>query len=100
MADLLIVIEPYQAQAPPKTCAWHPVAATTASDRDALQLLNKELGHVQQPKNKVLTARKKASYITVDSLKKDPLDQKVLKCAHALGEMAASGEFRDDGSCH
>ena len=99
VADLLIVIEPYQAQAA-KNLRLASVAATTASDRDALQLLNKELGHMQQLSNKVLTARKKASYITVDSLKKDPLDQKVLKCAHALGEMEASGEFRDDGSCH
>ena len=46
-----------------------------------------------------VTARKNASYITV-AVKKDPLDQKVLKCAHALGEIAASGEFQDNGSCH
>ena len=98
-ADLPFLIDPYQAQAA-KNLRLASVAATTASDRDALQLLNKELGHMQQLTNKVLTARKNASYITVDSVEKDPLDQKILKCAHALGEMAASGEFQDNGSCH
>lgn len=98
-ADLPNLIDPYQAQAA-KNLRLASVAATTSSDRDALQLLNKELGHMQQLSNKVLTARKKASYITADSVKKDPLDQKILKCAHALGEMAASGEFQDNGSCH
>jgi hypothetical protein len=75
------------------------VAATTDADRSALQLLNKELGHMKQLGDKVLAARKTRSYITADILKKDPLDQKLLKCAHSLGEMAASGEFQDNGSC-
>ena len=92
-------MDPYQAQTT-KNLRRASVAATTASDRDALQLLNKELGHMQQLNNKVLAARKNRSYITSDSLKKDPLDQKILKCARSLGEMAASGEFQDDGSCH
>ncbi len=74
-------------------------AATTDGDRNVLQLLNKELDHMQQLGNKVLAARKTRSYMTSDMLKKDPLDEKILKCAHALGEMAASGEFQDKGSC-
>jgi hypothetical protein len=98
-ADLPIVIDPYKGQAA-KNLRLASVAATTASDRDALQLLNKELGHMQQLSDKVLTARMKASYVTADSVTKDPLDQKILRCAHALGEMAASGEFHDNGSCH
>jgi|SRR5580700_6889104 hypothetical protein len=75
------------------------VAATTNSDRNALQLLSKELDHMQALSNKILTARKNLSYISPDTLKKDPLDQKILKCAHSLAAMAASGEFQDDGSC-
>ena len=93
------LLDPYQAQAA-KNLRLASVAATTDSDRDALGLLNKELGHMQQLTDKVLAARKNLSYITADSLKKDRLDQTILKCAHALGEMAANGEFRDDGSCN
>jgi hypothetical protein len=98
-AELPILIDPYQGQAA-KNLRLASVAAATDSDRNALQLLNKEFGHMQQLSNKIVAARKKASYITADSVKKDALDQKVLKCAHALGEMAASGEFHDNGSCH
>lgn len=54
---------------------------------------------MQALNDKVVAARKSASYITTDTLKNDPLDQKVLKCARSLSEMAASGEFQDDGSC-
>ena len=97
--DLPAVLDPYQARAA-KTLRLASVAATTASDRDALQLLTRELGHMQQLSNQVVMARKNASYITVDSVENDPLNQKIVKCAHALGEMAASGEFQDTGACH
>ncbi len=76
------------------------IAVTTPSDRDALQLLSKEFGHMQELGNKILAARKNLNYITPDSVKKDPLDQKVLNCARSLAAMAASGEFQDDGSCN
>jgi hypothetical protein len=76
------------------------IAATTDSDRNALQLLSKELDHMQELSNRILTARKNLNYISPDMLKKDPLDQKILKCARSLAAMAASGEFQDDGSCH
>jgi hypothetical protein len=76
------------------------VAATTDSDRNALQLLSKEFDHMQELGNKILAARKKLSYITPDIVKKDPLDQKILNCARFLAAMAASGEFQDDGSCN
>ena len=97
--DLPVVIDPYQAKAA-KNLRLASVAATTPSDRDALQLLSRELDHMQQLSNKVLEARKNASYLTVDSVTNDPLDQKVLRCAHALGEMAASGEYQDTAACH
>lgn len=98
-ADLPVVIDPYQARAT-KSLRLASVAATTDSDREALQLLNKELSHMQELNNKVVEARRRASYITVDSVQNDPLDQKIMKCAHALGEMAASGEFQDTVACH
>jgi hypothetical protein len=91
-------LEQYHAPAA-KNLRLASIAATTASDRDALRLLSKELDHMQELSNRVLTARKNLSYITPDSIKKDPLDQKILKCARSLAAMAASGEFQDDGSC-
>lgn len=92
-------MDPYQAQAR-KNLRLASVAASTDSDRDTLQLLSKELDHMQQLNDKVMAAQETRSYITAASLKNDPLDQKIIKCAHALGEMAASGLFQDDGSCH
>ena len=39
-------------------------------------------------------------FIVPDALKDDPLDQKIIACAHSLASMAASGQFQDDGTCH
>jgi hypothetical protein len=97
MTDLWL--DDYRAPAA-KNLRLASVAATTDSDRNALRLLSKELDHMQELSNRVLTARKNLSYISPDSVKKDPLDQKILKCARSLAAMAASGEFQDDGSCH
>src|ERR1700733_14469804 len=68
------------------------VAATTHSDRNALQLLNKEFDHMQELGNKFLAARKNLNFIARDSMTKDPLDQKILKCARFFASMAESGE--------
>ena len=53
----------YRAQAA-KNLRLTSVAATTNSDRNALQLLSKEFDHMQELGNKILTARKNLSYIT------------------------------------
>jgi hypothetical protein len=97
--DLPTVLGPYQANAD-KNLRLASVAATTAADRDALPLLTTQLNRMQQLNNQVVAARQNVSYITVDSVQNDPLNQKILKCAHALGEMAASGEFQDNAACH
>ncbi len=76
------------------------VAATTVSDHNALQLLNKEFDHMQELSNKILAARKNVSYMTPGMVKKDPLDQKIVNCGHALAAMVASGQFQDNGSCN
>jgi hypothetical protein len=76
------------------------VAASTDSDRNGSQLLSKELDHMQQLSDKMLLTRKNMTYIAPDALANDPLDQKIIACAHALAAMAASGQFHDDGSCH
>lgn len=76
------------------------VAATTESDRNAAQLVSKELDHMRQLSDKMVSARKNMTYIAHDALDSDPLDKKILNCAHSLAGMAASGQFHDDGSCH
>jgi hypothetical protein len=89
----------YRAQAA-KNLHLTSIAVTTNFDRNAFQLLSKEFDHMQELGNKILTARKKLNYITPDSVKKDPLDQKILNCARSLAAMAASGQFQDNGSCN
>lgn len=76
------------------------VAASTESDRNAAQLISQELNHMQQLSDKMISARKNMTYIAPDALENDPLDKKIINCAHSLASMAASGQFHDDGSCH
>ena len=89
----------YRAQAA-KNLRLTSVAATTDSDHNAFRLLSKEFDHMQELGNKILAARKNLNYITPDSVKKEPLDQKILNCARSLAAMVASGEFQDNGSCN
>jgi hypothetical protein len=89
----------YRAQAA-KNLRLTSVVVTTDSDRKALPLLQKEFDHMQELGNKILAARKNLNYITLESVKKDPLDQKILNCGRSLAEMAASGEFQDVGTCN
>jgi hypothetical protein len=76
------------------------VAASTESDRDAAQLISKDLDHMQQLSEKMVSERKKMTYIAPAALTNDPLDKKILNCAQSLAAMAASGQFYDDGPCH
>lgn len=92
-------MENYRAQAT-KNLRLASVAATTDSDHNALQLLSKELDHMQELSNKILKAHQSLTYVPRDALKNDSLDKKILKCARALAAMAASGQFQDDSSCH
>ena len=89
----------YQAQAR-KNLSLVSVAASTDSDRRALQLLSNEFDNIQKLSNKVLAARKNMNYISRDALKDAPLDQQILNCERSLASMAVSGQFQDDGSCH
>jgi hypothetical protein len=76
------------------------VAVSTDSDGSAYQLINNVFDNMQQLSNKFVAARKSLNYMAPDSLKNDPLNQKILNCARSLASMAASGQFVDDGSCH
>jgi hypothetical protein len=92
-------VSPYQ-NAATASARQASVAASTEADRNAAQLITKELDHMQQLSDKMISARKKMTYIAPDALENDPLDKKIMNCAHSLGAMAASGQFHDDGSCH
>ncbi len=75
------------------------VAASTESDRSALQLLSKELNNMKRLSDRFVDANKSQTYVAPNALDNDPLDKKILNCAHSLASMAASNQFTDDGSC-
>lgn len=89
----------YRAQAA-KGLTLASVAVSTDSDRDALRLLTNEFDNMQKLSNTVLESRKSMDYISPTTLNDDPLDQKIMNCAHFLASMAAGRQFLDDGSCH
>jgi len=92
-------VSPYQ-NAATASVRQASVAASTEADRNAAQLIANELNNMQQLSDKMISARKNMTYIAPDALENDPLDKKIVNCAHSLGAMAASGQFHDDGSCH
>ena len=76
------------------------LAATTESDRNALQLLTNELSNMKKLSDRFAEANKSRTYVPTDALENDPLDQRILGCAHSLAAMAANNQFVDDGACH
>jgi hypothetical protein len=76
------------------------VAATTASDKSALQLLQNALNMMQTWSDQIVATRKNLTYMSPDEVNNDPLYQQLRTCGHSLAAMAASGQFYDDGSCH
>ena len=75
-------------------------AASTATDRSALQLLTNEYNNLQSWSSQIITKRKNLEYISPDDLDNDPLFQQILTCANSLASMFANGHFQDDPSCH
>lgn len=76
------------------------VAASTDADRSAYQLLSNEYDNMKKLSDRFVAAHTAQNYLPPDSLKSDPLDERILNCARSLAAMAASGQFVDDGSCH
>ena len=79
-------------------------AVSTDADRNAFGLLRTELENVQTWSNRLLDARKSmgaANYaLSPNTLRNEPLSQKIVSCAHFMGQMFANGSFQDDASCH
>ena len=76
------------------------LATSTESDRKAMQLLTNELNNMKKLSDKFVEATKSRTYIAPEALENDPLDRRILSCAHSLAAMASNNQFMDDGSCH
>jgi hypothetical protein len=76
------------------------VAASSESDRSALQFLTNEFNNMKALSDRFLEANRSRTYIPTNALDNDPLDQRISKCGHALAAMAANNQFVDDASCH
>jgi len=78
--------------------------ASTEADHNALALLTNEFQNVQSWSNELIEAKKDmatAKYaMSNDTLRNEPLSQKIINCGHFLGAMLGSGDFKDDLSCH
>lgn len=75
------------------------VAASTDADRNALRLLNNEFNNMKKLSDRFVKANQSRTYVPPTALDNDPLDQRILSCAHSLAAMAANNQFVDDGSC-
>jgi hypothetical protein len=76
------------------------VAASSESDRNALQLLTNEFKNMKALSDRFVEANKSRTYVRNDALDNDPLDRRIVNCGHSLAAMAANNQFVDDGSCH
>jgi len=80
------------------------IAATTAGDKQALQLLTNEYHGVREWSDKLVEASKNmntAKYsMSPGKLKDEPQSQKLIACWQFLSSMLSGGSFQDDASCH
>ena len=75
------------------------LAASSESDRSALQLLRNEFNNMKTLSDRFVAANRSRIYIPTDALDNDPLDQRILSCGRSLAAMAANNQFVDDGLC-
>ena len=92
-------VERYRGQAS-ASLGLASVAASTGSDRSAVQLLTNEFDNMGVLSVQLLAERKSMQFVSPELLKDDPLNQKILSCARSLASMAVGGQFADDASCH
>jgi hypothetical protein len=75
------------------------VEATSDADRSALELFTNEFNNMEELAGKYLEKNEAVEYTPPDSLKDDPMHQRILTCARSLASMISNGQFVDDGSC-
>lgn len=73
--------------------------ASTEMDQKALALLVNEFNNMGALTDRYLKITASRDYLAPDSLRSDPLEQKLLTCWHSLESMASSNQFVNDGSC-
>ncbi len=76
------------------------VEAMTDSDRNTLPLLDNEMSLMQKMNDMYLGLYRSATYVTADSVDRNPLNQQILDCTRGLAALAASGQYQDVPSCH
>jgi hypothetical protein len=79
------------------------VAALTAADQDAMQLLQNEFSNLSRWANDIVTTRQSlnaTNTVRPDTLQNDPALAKISDCSRFLNSMLVSGVFADDQSCH
>ncbi|MGC2420411.1 MAG: hypothetical protein WA405_02050 [Candidatus Acidiferrales bacterium] len=76
------------------------VAATTDDDRSAMRLLSAEFNDMEQLNDNIVATSKAREYIPPDAMSKDPLNDRILNCAHSLASIIGSEKFVDDGTCY
>jgi hypothetical protein len=79
------------------------VSVSTASDQDALQLLQNEFSNLAQWASNVVTTRQSlnaTNTVRPDTMQNDPAVAKISECSRFLSSMLVSGVFADNQSCH
>jgi hypothetical protein len=79
------------------------ISATTASDRDAQQLLNNEFANLSRWADGVVSTRNALNAtktVNPNVMQNDPDLAKISDCGRFLSSMLVSGVFADDPSCH
>jgi hypothetical protein len=79
------------------------VAATTESDRNALQLLNNEFATLANWASDIVAERQAlngARTVDPNTLQNDRVLAKISDCGRFLNSMLVSGAFMDNSSCH
>ena len=75
------------------------VAAVTATDRSALQLLTNENSNMQKWSDQLIAARKTLQYMSPEDMNSDLLFKQILTCSHSLVAIVGSGQFQDEPAC-
>jgi hypothetical protein len=79
------------------------VAATTAADQEALQLLRNEFTNLEQWAGNVVATRQSLNAtqtVNPNFMQNDQTLAKISNCGQFLSSMLVSGTFSDDSSCH
>jgi hypothetical protein len=79
------------------------VAATSAYDQDALQLLRNEFGNLSQWASDVVSTRQAmnaTNTVNPNAVQNDQALKKISDCSQFLSSMLVTGVFADNASCH